>query len=79
MGFPQLRKELLAQASGCVLELAVGTGLNLPLYTGDTVTALSAIDISHAMLQQVGQLYYHLCPAVLCYAVAQLPASLQKG
>ncbi|CAK0787148.1 hypothetical protein CVIRNUC_010364 [Coccomyxa viridis] len=52
LGFPQLRKELLAQASGHVLELAVGTGLNLPLYTADTVTALSAVDISGAMLQQ---------------------------
>ena len=70
LGFPQLRKELLAQASGCVLELAVGTGLNLPLYAADTVIALSAVDISSAMLQQVGHPSYHLCPAVICHAVA---------
>ncbi|EFJ43419.1 hypothetical protein VOLCADRAFT_106854 [Volvox carteri f. nagariensis] len=37
-GFPQLRKKLLGQARGEVLEVAVGTGLNLPYYrwAGDT-------------------------------------------
>ncbi|GLI68241.1 hypothetical protein VaNZ11_012593 [Volvox africanus] len=31
-GFPQLRRKLLDQARGDVLEVAVGTGLNLPYY-----------------------------------------------
>ncbi|GIL53723.1 hypothetical protein Vafri_9171, partial [Volvox africanus] len=32
LGFPQLRRKLLDQARGDVLEVAVGTGLNLPYY-----------------------------------------------
>ncbi len=53
LGFPELRRQLLAQASGQVLELAVGTGLNLPLYDGSAVQSLSAVDISSGMLWQV--------------------------
>ena len=53
MGFPELRKQLLAQADGRVLELAVGTGLNLPFYDEATVQSLSAVDISSGMLRQV--------------------------
>ncbi|KXZ44811.1 hypothetical protein GPECTOR_62g926 [Gonium pectorale] len=33
LGFPQLRQELLREARGHVLEVAVGTGLNLPYYS----------------------------------------------
>ena len=32
-GMPALRRALVARAAGDVLELAVGTGINLPLYT----------------------------------------------
>ncbi|KAK9917178.1 hypothetical protein WJX75_001587 [Coccomyxa subellipsoidea] len=52
LGFPELRRELIAQAHGCVLELAVGTGLNLPLYNPSRLTSLTALDISTGMLQQ---------------------------
>jgi ubiquinone/menaquinone biosynthesis C-methylase UbiE len=41
--FLRLRNELLASAHGEVLELGIGTGLNLPHYP-DTVTALHAVD-----------------------------------
>ena len=34
-------------------EIAVGTGLNLPLYDADRVTSLTALDISGGMLAQV--------------------------
>lgn len=40
------------QASGRVLELAVGTGLNLPLYSWAKVEALTANDLSEGMLAQ---------------------------
>ncbi len=53
LGFPELRRQLLAQARGQVLELAVGTGLNLPLYDSSAVQSLSAVDISNGMLRQV--------------------------
>ena len=53
LGFPELRKQLLAQARGRVLELAVGTGLNLSFYDSSAVQSLSAIDISSGMLRQV--------------------------
>lgn len=41
--FLRLRRDLLAQAHGEVLELGIGTGLNLPHYP-KVVTALHAVD-----------------------------------
>ena len=41
--FRRLRSELLASAHGDVLELGIGTGLNLPHYP-ETVTELYAVD-----------------------------------
>ncbi|KAI7835960.1 hypothetical protein COHA_010159 [Chlorella ohadii] len=54
LGFPALRQQLLAQARGDVLETAVGTGLNLPLYDLESgaLASLSAIDLSGGMLAQ---------------------------
>ncbi|KAK9823816.1 hypothetical protein WJX72_005707 [[Myrmecia] bisecta] len=55
LGIPDLRQELLAVAYGQVLEVAVGTGLNLPLYDQRRVTSLIGIDISKGMLAQAAQ------------------------
>lgn len=44
------RRWATSRATGDVLELAVGTGLNLPLY-GDQVRHLLGIDLSNAMLE----------------------------
>lgn len=54
LGFPDLRAALLRQASGQVLEVGVGTGLNLPLYawTDGNIDTLTAVDLSPGMLQQ---------------------------
>lgn len=52
LGFPALRAALLRQARGDVLETAVGTGLNLPLYDAAALTSLTAIDLSRGMLGQ---------------------------
>ncbi|KAK9865284.1 hypothetical protein WJX84_009694 [Apatococcus fuscideae] len=52
LGLPQLRKQLLHQANGKVLEVAVGTGLNLPLYEWPVVESLAALDLSTGMLSQ---------------------------
>jgi ubiquinone/menaquinone biosynthesis C-methylase UbiE len=46
--FGDSRQWVCSQATGEVLEVAIGTGLNLPLYP-DTVT-LTGIDLSQAML-----------------------------
>ncbi|MCP9624129.1 methyltransferase domain-containing protein [Nocardia otitidiscaviarum] len=40
----------VAQASGTVLEIGVGTGLNIPLY-GSDVTNIIAVDLSREMLR----------------------------
>ena len=52
------RAWVCAQATGQTLEVAVGTGLNLPFYPSET--ELTGIDLSAAMLamarQQAGQL-----------------------
>lgn len=52
LGFAQGRQELLAGATGDVLEVAVGTGLNLPDYDWTRVQQLTAIDLSEGMLAQ---------------------------
>lgn len=52
LGLPQLRKQLLRQARGQVLEVGVGTGLNLPLYDWSRVQHLTALDLSPGMLSQ---------------------------
>ena len=51
-GIPELRRSLLSKAFGQVLEVAVGTGINLPLYNRQQVHSLVGIDISEGMLQQ---------------------------
>ena len=50
--FRRLRMELLAQVHGEVLELGIGTGLNLPHYP-KTVTQLHAVDPANPLLEIV--------------------------
>lgn len=50
LGLDAMRKSVLAKASGEVLELGVGTGLNLPGYDMSRVASLTAVDISGGML-----------------------------
>ena len=61
LGFKRLRARAVSLAKGRVLELAVGTGLNLPLYyhsdsdldsstTSSVVSSLTAVDLSPGML-----------------------------
>lgn len=49
LGIRKLRRSLLRHASGKILEIAVGTGANLPFYPEDS--QLTAIDLSPAMLE----------------------------
>ncbi len=50
--FLRLRGELLASVQGEVLELGIGTGLNLPHYP-ETVTGLHAVDPAHFLPKTV--------------------------
>jgi ubiquinone/menaquinone biosynthesis C-methylase UbiE len=50
MLFPGGREWACAQAAGDVLEVAVGTGRNLPYYARDQVRTLTGIDLSPGML-----------------------------
>eukprot|EP00884_Botryococcus_braunii_P005470 jgi/Botrbrau1/14924/Bobra.0018s0028.1 len=52
LGFTNLRRHLLTQADGKILEVGVGTGLNLPLYDPMNVLSITALDLSAGMLQQ---------------------------
>jgi ubiquinone/menaquinone biosynthesis C-methylase UbiE len=69
LGFPQLRAELLAKASGDVLEVGVGTGLNLPLYRRQQLASLTAVDLSDGMLAQARR----------AAAAAGLPVQLRRA
>lgn len=51
-GIPQLRQSLISAAYGNVLEVAMGTGINLPLYNRRQVQKLVGLDLSQGMLQQ---------------------------
>ena len=54
LGIDDARKQLLSQASGNVLEIGAGTGLNLDSYRlfdrDDAITSLTLVDISEGML-----------------------------
>lgn len=49
LGLRQLRRRLIGKASGHVLEVAVGTGANLPYYPAEC--RITAIDVSPSMLE----------------------------
>jgi ubiquinone/menaquinone biosynthesis C-methylase UbiE len=51
---PGLRKQALGCAHGSVLELGIGTGKNIPLYTS-AVTRVTGIDLSRGMLRKAGK------------------------
>ncbi len=53
LGVQSLRRTLLQRASGQVLEVAVGTGKNLPYYP--TTCQLTAVDVSLAMVARARQ------------------------
>jgi hypothetical protein len=44
--FAKQRKKIIPLATGNVLEIGIGTGLNLPLYDNKRVIRLTAIDPS---------------------------------
>jgi ubiquinone/menaquinone biosynthesis C-methylase UbiE len=52
LGIQQARLELIKQAKGKVLEIGVGTGLNLQYYDATKVTSLTLVDVSQNMLDQ---------------------------
>jgi len=54
-GIPKMRQQLLGLASGNVLEVGVGTGINLPLYDRTRVAHVTGVDLSPGMLQQAGR------------------------
>ena len=61
----------LHQARGAVLEVAVGTGLNLGLYDFGQVDSLTAIDLSEVrpcvrVLDQIGVCVTPECDPVCC-------------
>jgi methyltransferase OMS1 len=52
LGFDELRRSAVARARGDVLEVGVGTGLNLPMYDWSGVRSLVALDASQGMLSE---------------------------
>ncbi|WP_166961676.1 class I SAM-dependent methyltransferase [Yeosuana marina] len=61
-GFDKWRKELVQQVNGKTLEIGVGTGKNLPLYSKDI--RLTAIDFSKNMLDKAMTKYKKSLPNV---------------
>jgi methyltransferase OMS1 len=52
LGIEAARRRIIQQARGKVLEVGVGTGLNLDIYEKDQISSLTLVDISDAMLQE---------------------------
>jgi ubiquinone/menaquinone biosynthesis C-methylase UbiE len=53
--FEPLRRELIEQASGLVLEIGAGNGLNFPFYPPEKVTRVEAIEPDSTMLTYASQ------------------------
>jgi methyltransferase OMS1, mitochondrial len=51
-GIDGARRQMIQEARGKVLEVGVGTGLNLDKYNADQISSLTLVDISDAMLQE---------------------------
>lgn len=54
LGIDQARAKLLSKAKGDVIEIGVGTGLNIPYYpfSNNQITSITFVDVSEGMLQQ---------------------------
>lgn len=52
LGIAQARSTLLQKATGNVLEIGVGTGLNLENYNRSKLSSLTLLDVSDGMLQE---------------------------
>ena len=55
-GLSDMRRELLVQAHGRVLEIGGGTGANLRFY-GDAVTSLTVTEPEEPMVRRLGLIY----------------------
>jgi methyltransferase OMS1, mitochondrial len=52
LGLDDARAELFRRATGNVLEIGVGTGLNLAKYDTSLVTSLTVVDVSEGMIRE---------------------------
>lgn len=52
LGLDDARAELFRKATGNVLEIGVGTGLNLDKYDTSRVTSLTVVDVSDGMIRE---------------------------
>jgi methyltransferase OMS1 len=69
LDFPTLRANLVSKASGDVLELGIGTGLNLPYYSNlsensSPVTSYTALDLSPKMMELAQEKFANGVPNV---------------
>ncbi|WP_372790046.1 class I SAM-dependent methyltransferase [Paraconexibacter sp.] len=73
-GLRRLRSEILAEASGAVLEIGAGTGLNVPHY-GPAVTSLTLADPEQPMVKRLQGQQSHLPlePVVALAPAEELP------
>jgi methyltransferase OMS1 len=55
LGMDKQRQEIISLARGKVLEVGVGTGINLQYYNLDSVESLTAVDLSSGMLTKARQ------------------------
>jgi len=55
LGIDEARRKLLRAAKGDVLEIGVGTGLNLDSYVFESINSLTLVDVSEGMLSQARQ------------------------
>ena len=53
------RKRVVPEATGRVLEIGIGSGLNLPLYSRENVQQVIGLDPSSKLLEMAGRVERH--------------------
>lgn len=78
LGFNDLRSGLVGTASGAVLEVGGGTGINLPFYDYDNIKELVILDLSSKMLDQARSKVQKVCAGQVRQKISFVSGNVER-